>query len=237
VKRWALVASVAWVVLACAGEGGGGGGGGGGGAAVDPRPVDPGAERGKQKHGKEKAEKGKVGKGKGRRGRDDEGNPPAELVDAFAKDCHHHPADEQDECTFWRGPTSGPDPFGCETDEFNCQNPCRIECEAAREPCAEACDTCKGDCEKGDQRCIRRCAVERAECRQDTLDRGEACAEPCADARKECDAQGQRKIDRACPNCEAITRCRDGRPTDDKTCQKRFPDDAEECFQWGWCSF
>ena len=50
-----------------------------------------------------------------------------------------------------------------------------------------------------------------------------------------CDEAAERKVANKCPHCEDIERCM--MEHDQKACQKKFPDDAPECFGNGWCWF
>ncbi len=244
-KRTLWLVLAVGVVLACSGTGSGGGGGGGGGAPVgQPVAGDPGGpERTKQKHGREKAGKGKAGKGKGRRSRDDKGNLPAEVVDAYAKDCHHvFPPDSEeadvkdDECTFLEfDQNCGPDPFGCWSTMEECKTGCGAPCSKCQRRCGDTCDDCKSACKDGGDKCVRACAEARAECRETCVDPREACLDGCGDAMVACDEAAERKVANKCPHCEDIERCM--MEHDQKACQKKFPDDAPECFGNGWCWF
>ncbi len=183
------------------------------------------------------------GKGSGKkRHKPDKSKPVSTEVDAYLADCHHvfpaeHEVDQggDDECTALNyDQNCSPDPSGCWDKGQSCIEDCGDPCTSCQDECGDSCDSCKSTCD-GNKKCETQCAQNRAECRDSCLANKAKCAEStCVDQQKRCYDKFEGKVDKACPDCDAIRQCIIDAWNEEAdwrdACKK--PGNRSECMEW-----
>lgn len=171
------------------------------------------------------------------------------LIAEYAKSCSHvveqayYEYDEDkrgDECIARNLDQScAPDLFDCYSKGEECKKGCGTSCQSCSEKCVGSCDTCKSGCAKQPpgqrEACVTTCAKARLQCRNDCMkERGTCLESTCATLESTCEDEGNRKRQKACPDCAELGNCmwEPGYKEDHARCLERYPQNAKECLEW-----